>query len=59
MEKILLIFFIVFSSIHAKADDSKFDFSNTDYEIDIYQYKAVSNALFDIYADTLKMYLQE
>ena len=59
MKKILLIFFVVFTSIHAKANNSKFDFSNTDYEIDMYQYKAISDALFDIYADTLKMYLQE
>ena len=59
MKKILLTLFLVFSSIHAKADDSKFDFSNIDYKIDMYQYKAISNALFDIYADTLKMYLQE
>jgi len=59
MKKILLIFFVVFSSIHANANDSKFDFSNTDYKIDHYQYKAISNSLFDIYADTLKIYLQE
>ena len=59
MEKILLIFFIVFSSLHVKANDSKFDFSNTDYEIDKYQYEAISIGLFDIYTDTLKIYLQE
>ena len=59
MEKILLIFFIVFSSLHVKADDSKFDFSNQDYEINKYQYEAISNGLFNIYADTLKIYLQE
>ena len=59
MEKILLILFIVFSSLHVKANDSKFDFFNTDYEIDKYQYDAISNGLFDIYIDTLKIYLQE
>ena len=58
IKKILLIFFVVFSSIHAKANNSKFDFSNTDYEIDKYQYEVISNGLFDIYADTLKIYLQ-
>ena len=59
MKKILIILLLVFSSNHAKANNSKFNFSNIDYEIDMYQYKAISNALFDIYADTLKMYLQE
>ena len=59
MKKILLIFFVVFSSINAKANDSKFDFSNEDYEIDKYQYEAISNGLFNIYADTLKIYLQD
>ena len=59
MKKVLLIFLVVFSSIHTNANDSKFDFSNTDYQIDHYQYKAISNSLFHIYADTLKIYLQE
>ena len=59
MKKILLILFLACLSIHAKANDSKFNFSNTDYEIDMHQYKAISNGLFHIYADTLKMYLQE
>ena len=59
MKKFLIILLLVFSSNHAKANNSKFNFSNIDYEIDMYQYKAISNALFDIYADTLKMYLQE
>ena len=59
MKKILLILFMVFPSIHAKADDNKFDFSKQDYEISKYQYEAISNGLFDIYTDTLKIYLQE
>ena len=59
MKKILLILFLACLSNHAKANESKFDFSNTDYEIDKYQYEAISNGLFDIYTDTLKIYLQE
>ena len=59
MKKILIILLLVFSSNHAKANNSKFNFSNIDYEIDLYQYKAISTGLFHIYADTLKTYLQE
>ena len=59
MKKYLLILFLVFSSFHLKANDSKFNFSNTDYEVDIREYKAISIGLFHIYADTLKIYLQE
>ena len=59
MKKILLILFVACLSNHLKANESKFDFSNTDYEIDKYQYKAISVGLFDFYADILKTYLQE
>ena len=59
MKKYLLILFLVFSSFHLKANDSKFNFSNTDYEVDIREYKAISIGLFHIYSDTLRIYLQE
>ena len=59
MKIIFLFLSVVCLSVHVKANESKFNFSNTDNEIDKNEYEAISNGLFDIYKDALKIYLQE